>query len=422
MAITANTGGQNRDDAAPPLIGSLVGGRYRVDALVGRGGMGEVYRATDESLGRNVALKILRSSAEDEAAVRRERAEVTLLASLNHRALVTLFDASEFEVDGEPRTCLVMEFVDGPTLSQLIHDRAIEGDEITMMLVDLAEALSVVHGQGVIHRDIKPANILLGASQDTGREYAARLADFGIAYLVDSTRLTQAGLLIGTAAYLSPEQATGAEPSSAADIYSLGLVMLETLTGRREFEGTMIESVAARLSRDPAVPSWLPADWRALLAAMTSRDEAARPTAPEVAARARTLSTPAAEEPAPTVAQTVQATREVLPPTAVMPAAESTAVTRPTERLAPVPEVAPSSSPRPVSPRSVSPRPVTSRRSAPRRKLLLIVAVVAAVVIAIVLISIGSQRSTAPETAPTLPAVDGELGSHLQQLFDEVGQ
>ena len=414
--MTANTGEKNDDPGSSHLIGDVVGGRYRLDALVGRGGMGEVYRARDESLGRDVALKILRSSAEDEAAVRRERAEVTLLASLNHRSLVTLFDASEFEISGQPRTCLVMEYVDGPTLSQLIRDQAIDGDEVTTMLIDLAEALSVVHSQGVIHRDIKPANILLGASQVTGHKYAARLADFGIAYLVDSTRLTQAGMLIGTAAYLSPEQATGAEPSSAADIYSLGLVILETLTGHREFEGTMMESVTARLSRDPAVPSWLPTDWRALLVAMTSRDEAARPTATEVAATARGLSTPGAGDLAPTEAQTIAATRELLPPTAVMPAATlvstatlvtTAAQTRPTERLIPQPDAAPATTP---------------QRPAFARKLILIAAILVVAVIAVVLISVGSRQAAAPETAPTLPSVDGDLGTHLQQLFERTGE
>jgi len=388
----------------PDLIGAVLGDRYRVEALLGRGGMGTVYRATDESLGRDVALKILRSTPDDETAVRRERAEVTMLASLNHRSLVTLFDATEYEVGGHPRTCLVMEFVDGPTLSQVIGSRTIAGAEITTMLTDLADALSVVHARGVVHRDIKPANILLGASHLPGQQYAARLADFGIAYLVDSTRLTEAGTLIGTAAYLSPEQATGAEPSAAADIYSLGLVVLETLTGRREFGGTMIESVSARLARDPAVPSWLDGGWRSLLTRMTSRDPASRPTALEVVALARELDEPGADELAATEAQTLESTREFLAPTAVMPTATET---RPTERFSSSPDAAPAATP---------------HRPAFGRKLTLVIALIVVAVIAVVLISVGSRQPAPHETAPTLPAVDGDLGDHLQQLFDRAGQ
>ena len=398
---------------ADDLVGAVIGERYRVSALVGRGGMGSVYRATDESLGRDVALKILRSIPGDEAAVRREAAEVAVLASLNHRSLVTLFDASEFVVDGHPRTCLVMEYVDGPTLGERIHSGAVPGADVRVMIADLAEALSVVHAKGVVHRDIKPANILLGASQLPGQEFSARLADFGIAYLVDSTRLTEAGALIGTAAYLSPEQATGAEPTAAADIYSLGLVVLETLTRKREFDGTMIESVSARLSRDPVVPSWLGEEWAAILSSMTSRDASQRPTALQIVIAARDLPEPGSIDSQATVQHEVLAPTAVLAETTAVPTRVLPQATQPTERLEPA-----------VQP-SASSDPVKARRMPSTRARIVGAVIALAVVAAGIFGVVAAMNPAAPvhsDSAPVLPAVDGDLGTHLQQLFDEAGK
>jgi hypothetical protein len=190
-------------------------------------------------------------------------------------------------------------------------------EEAAAIAGGIAEALVVVHGAGMVHRDLKPANILLGDPGVPGAMPHAKLADFGIAHLLGTERLTTAGTIIGTAGYLSPEQAGVAEPGPAADIYALGLVVLEALTGVTEYPGTPLEAVTARLARDPRIPAALPEDWRGLLGAMTARDPAIRPTALEVAVMAREL--------APQLAGWTLPPAEVpgeVAPTAAMPAAE----------------------------------------------------------------------------------------------------
>ena len=268
------------------IIGTIVGGRYEIGALLGTGGMASVYRAVDRSLGREVAVKLFSATGVDSASLQRESSEIRLLASLNHHALVTLFDAN---VDAGSRAFLVMELVEGQTLGERITGGPVFEADAAHLLVDLADALHVVHERGIVHRDIKPANILLSASGSPSREFRAKLSDFGIAYLVDSTRLTTPGTVIGTAAYVSPEQARGTAPGPAGDIYSLGLVVLEALTAVRAFPGSMVESISARLVNDPAVPAALGAQWVALLTGMTARDPADRPSALEVAERGRAL-------------------------------------------------------------------------------------------------------------------------------------
>ena len=256
--------------------------RYRVKDLIGRGGMASVYRATDERLGRDVAVKIFELRATDEPDIQRQQAEINVLASLNHHSLVTLFDVGVDRTEADhPQIYLVMELVDGVDLRQRLDGGAISTRHIAQIGYDLAEGLDYIHGRGVIHRDIKPANILLAEYSSESRA-RARLTDFGIALFPDSERVTSQGMTTGTAAYLSPEQARGEEVGPASDIYALGLVLLECFTGETAFPGKPIPSAMARLLRDPAIPEELAPEWRHLLSTMLARDPEQRPPTAEV--------------------------------------------------------------------------------------------------------------------------------------------
>ena len=261
--------------------------RYELHDRLGRGGMATVYRATDLRLDREVAVKLFAPGTAVEDA--RRHTEATMLARLSHPHLVALHDA-HLAADGDTTpSFLVMELVDGEDLRSRLERGPLPPDEAVEVTVGIAEALVVVHEAGMVHRDLKPGNILLAESSVPGGRPVVKLADFGIAHLIGSERITTIGTVIGTAGYLSPEQVFGGEPGPAADIYSLGLLTLETLTGVREYPGTPVEAVAARAARDPRIPASLPEDWRGLLAAMTARDPALRPTALEVAVMAREL-------------------------------------------------------------------------------------------------------------------------------------
>ncbi|MCW2573232.1 MAG: pknB 3 [Frankiales bacterium] len=252
--------------------GGLIGGRYRPERLLGRGGSAEVWCCTDEALDREVALKLVTSSGGEDAG--RVGDEARLLARLSHPGLVPVYDAG---TDEHGRPWVVMELVDGETLSDAIKRGPMSSERVADIGARLADALAYVHGQALIHRDVKPANVLLG------RDGRVRLTDFGIARLIDAAKVTATGLTVGTASYLSPEQVTAEPVGTASDVYSLGLVLLECLTGEREYPGSAVEVALARLSRPPRIPATLPDGWPGLLTAMTDRDPARRPTCAQVA-------------------------------------------------------------------------------------------------------------------------------------------
>lgn len=312
-------------NAAPRVLA----GRYELGPLLGRGGMADVFRAEDRTLRRPVAVKVLRETAGDESDRARFVGEARTLAGLSHSGLVTVLDAGfgvtapggADAVSADAHPFLVMELVDGRTLGQVVQDwdGALPLADVGSVGAQVAEALAYVHRNGLVHRDVKPGNILLGPRQ------RVRLADFGVARLVeDSAGHTRTGHVIGTAAYLAPEQVTGDDVSGATDVYSLGLVLLEALTGRREFPGAATEAAAARLHRDPDVPDSLPAEWRELVARMVARDPSARPAADEVAERLRAYSPGSIPQPVESTPDAVTAPLLGRP----TPAAPPTASTR----------------------------------------------------------------------------------------------
>lgn len=269
----------------PRPAGWLLAGRYRIQQRIGAGGMAEVFQATDELLARDVAVKVFRhhpDAANSVGGPKRQSVELQALARLSHPNLISLFDGSIGDAGGEP-AYLVMELVHGPSLAARIAEGPLPPDEVAEIAEQLADALSYVHSRDMVHRDIKPANILLGVDGVTGdAAVRARLSDFGIVRLLGSERLTSVDFMVGTASYLAPEQARGAEVGPAADVYALGLVLLEALTGARAYDGSVLEAVTARLERSPDIPLHFPAPWPGLLQAMTAIEPELRPSAAEI--------------------------------------------------------------------------------------------------------------------------------------------
>lgn len=266
---------------------SLLDGRYRLEACVGRGATSMVYRAEDLLLGRTVAIKLLRQSDETPISLERVRTEVALLANLKHPSLVTLYDA---RLDpGQPHY-LAMEYVEGPTLASRLVSGPLSGAEAASVAHDLAAGLDAVHRAGIIHRDVKPSNVLMPEATRPADHASAKLTDFGIAFDVDDPRRTSPGIAIGTAAYMAPEQVRAADLTTAVDVYSLGLVLIEALTGEPAFPvAGGVQTALRRLTERPAIPESLDAGWRTLLARMTRDDPAERPSAAEVAAEAEAI-------------------------------------------------------------------------------------------------------------------------------------
>jgi serine/threonine protein kinase len=372
--------------SAPVVVAS----RYRLRSLLGRGGTAEVWRAEDEALVRDVALKLVTVPTDESAA--RAGEEARLLARLNHPGLVPVYDAGS---DDRGRPWVVMELVEGETLSDTLKRGPLPSEQAAAVGRSIAEALGYVHGQGLLHRDVKPANILVG------RDGRVRLTDFGIARLVDAARVTSTGMMVGTASYLAPEQVAGEPVGPPADVYALGLVLLECLTGQREYAGSTVEVALARLHRAPQVPATLPAGWPGLLRAMTARDPSARPTPAQ-----------AADD-----LGRILAGGEATTVLAAAPAAESTTAlprTRVAEGTAPPP------TPRPASPPAVRPAPPARRRRSATPyvlALLLLVGVLAAGGYALANREV--PRVELPEVSEQLP---DQLRSDLQRLRDRTEQ
>jgi serine/threonine protein kinase len=236
-------------------------GTYEIEAILGAGGMGEVYRAIDTRLRRSVAIKILSPELADPSARRRFQQEAKMASALNHPHILTVHEAGEFE----DQQYLVCEFIDGGTLRQWVNAEPRSWRQIVNLLVGVADALATAHAAAILHRDVKPENILVT------RSGYAKLADFGLAKLDEGVQpeeftravtqdRTRPGVVIGTIAYMSPEQAAGRPLDARSDIFSFGVVLYELLAGRRPFTG--------------------PTDLEVLQAIQHGTPEALAPTAP----------------------------------------------------------------------------------------------------------------------------------------------
>jgi serine/threonine-protein kinase len=248
--------------------------------------MGQVWRAVDEVLGRDVAVKVLKDEfVDDPTFLARFRAEARAAAPLTHPGIAQVFDYGEGEGSDGHTAYLVMELVPGEPLSALLAREGRLGTARTLDLVaQAAEALHVAHTAGVVHRDVKPGNLLVTP------EGAVRVTDFGIARAADAVPLTQTGTVLGTAHYLSPEQASGRPVTPASDVYALGVVAYECLTGRRLFEHSSAVAVALAHAREeaPALPDEVPVRVRELVASCLAKDPAARPASAAALAAAAT--------------------------------------------------------------------------------------------------------------------------------------
>jgi eukaryotic-like serine/threonine-protein kinase len=311
---------------------TLISNRYALGDRLGSGGMSTVYRATDRVLERTVAVKVLAEHlSDDDKFVARFRREALAVAKLIHPNIVQVYDTG---VD-QARHYIVMEYVEGRSVAQLLQSRGPLGGELAVEIGTQACAgLEYAHRQGIIHRDVKPGNLMVigGPARQRRRDSSAhdpptddmtvKLTDFGIARAAEQTRLTQVGSVVGTAAYLAPEQARGEEATPSADLYALGVVLYQLLTGRLPWEGSTLAELAIRrenerplppTSYDPDVPEALS---KAVLRSLESDPDARYGSARELARSLRDglagLETaPADQAPTRALAGTTEATRRI---------------------------------------------------------------------------------------------------------------
>jgi eukaryotic-like serine/threonine-protein kinase len=385
----------------------MLSNRYELGDRLGSGGMSTVYRATDRVLERTVAVKVLAEHlSDDEKFVARFRREALAVAKLIHPNIVQVYDTG---ID-DHRHFIVMEYVEGRSGAQLLQTKGRLGPEVSVQVgVQACAGLEYAHRQGIIHRDVKPGNLMViggpagrrsagsSAHDPPTGEMTVKLTDFGIARAAEQTRLTQVGSVVGTAAYLAPEQARGEETTPAADVYALGVVIYQLLTGRLPWEGSTLSELAIRRenesplppsSYDPAVPATLStAVLRALEGDRNARYSTAREFSRALRAGISGQEPPAADADVPTrpLADETAATRHMR---------ETTAATTARPAPAPRPPRRPQPRPRPVAPPAAAPQRSGFGRFMRALGILLLIAVIAAIIAGVVLLLTDAGQST----------------------------
>ena len=319
--------------------GSLVAGRYRIDSLIAAGGMGEVWRATDEVLGRVVSVKFLHPQfAADESFLERMLREARAASAINHPGVVAVYDFGRTDPEEAiPTSYIVMEHVDGPSLSQVLTEGPLGVEKSLTILEQTAAALHAAHLAGVVHRDVKPGNIIIAPSGHV------KLTDFGIARSQDTSTITDSGSITGTATYLSPEQASGEKATESSDLYSLGVVIYSCLSGDVPFtrDGPVAIALAHLKDPPPPLPDEIPAGVSELVMSLLEKQPNDRPVdAQAVSAQAALLRgnnltepvPPVPTGPPPTAVAAAMATAETDEPTTVAPAEEAEEAAEPPRR------------------------------------------------------------------------------------------
>jgi serine/threonine-protein kinase len=227
-------------------------GRYEIEERLGSGGMSNVHRATDRILERTVAVKILAEHlSDDERFVARFRREALAVAKLIHPNIVQVYDTG---IDGD-RHYIVMEYVEGRSGAQILQQQGPLAPEVAAEIgIQACAGLDYAHRRGIIHRDVKPGNLMIVGGPVGGGDMTVKLTDFGIARAIEQTRITQVGSVVGTAAYLAPEQVRGEEATPATDVYALGVVIYQFLTGRLPYEGSTLAELAVRQQNERPLP------------------------------------------------------------------------------------------------------------------------------------------------------------------------
>ncbi|GFG98573.1 serine/threonine-protein kinase [Mycobacterium timonense] len=372
-----------------PRVGVTLSGRYRLQRLIATGGMGQVWEAVDSRLGRRVAVKVLKQEfSQDPEFIERFRAEARTTAMLNHPGIAAVHDYGESQLDGEGRTAyLVMELVNGEPLNSVLKRTGrLSLRHALDMLEQTGRALQVAHAAGLVHRDVKPGNILI---TPTGQ---VKITDFGIAKAVDAAPVTQTGMVMGTAQYIAPEQALGHDATPSSDVYSLGVVGYEVVSGKRPFTGDGALTVAMKHIKEPPppLPAELPPNVRELIEITLVKNPAMRyrsggPFADAVSA--------------------VRAGRRPPRPSATPPAGRASPAAIPSSPTTRAPAMSPrTAAPRRSRPTTGGHRPPPARRtfSSGQRALLWAAGVLGALAIIIAVLIVINSRGDQQQQPPTV--------------------